>query len=177
MKKSKTKTGVLHEISFTLNGKKVYCKIKASVLLLDLIREVFELRGTKPGCYEGECGACTVLMNDAPVNSCLFPAVNAHGKNIVTIEGLIKNDGSLHPVQESLIAHGAVQCGFCTSGMAMSIMAMVHQFENSRHVPGETKSEIPTRDEIKKYLEGNLCRCTGYVKIVDAAGKLFAKED
>ncbi len=177
LKNNKTKMEVLHEISFTLNEKKVSCKIKASTVLLDLIRDFFELKGTKPGCNEGECGACTVLVNGAPVNSCLFLAVNANGKNITTIEGLTNSDGSLHPVQESLVQHGAVQCGFCTSGMAMSIKALMNQYENSQHVPGEIRSEFPTRDEIKKYLEGNLCRCTGYVKIVDAAEKLFAKED
>ena len=176
LKKAKTKIEMLHEISFILNEKKVTCKIKASTLLLDLIRDAFGLKGTKPGCNEGECGACTVLVNDMPVNSCLFLAVNANGKNITTIEGLTNNDGSLHPVQESLVEHGAVQCGFCTSGMAMSIKALISQYENSHHVPGEIINELPTRDEIKKYLEGNLCRCTGYVKIVDAAEKLFVKE-
>lgn len=177
LKKCETKTEMLHEISFTLNEKRVSCKIKASTVLLDLIRDVFELKGTKPGCNEGECGACTVLVNDAPVNSCLYLAVNVNGKNITTIEGLTNSDGSLHAVQESLVAHGAVQCGFCTSGMAMSIKALMNEYENAHHVPGEIKNELPTRDEIKKYLEGNLCRCTGYVKIIDAAEKLFAIED
>src|ERR1019366_6595015 len=129
LKKNKTKTGKLHEISFTLNEKKVSCKIKASTVLLDLIRDVFELKGTKPGCNEGECGACTVLVNDAPVNSCLFLAVNADGKKITTIEGLMKPDGSLDPVQESLVQSGAVQCGFCTSGMTMTIKAFVNKYE------------------------------------------------
>ena len=177
LKKIVPKIEILHEISFTLNEKQVSCKIKASTVLLDLIRDVFELKGTKPGCNEGECGACTVLINGAPVNSCLFLAVNANGKNITTIEGLTNHDGSLHPVQESLVKNGAVQCGFCTSGMAMSIKALMNQCENSHHVPGEIKNDFPSRDEIKKYLEGNLCRCTGYVKIIDAAEKLFVKED
>lgn len=176
-KKSKTKGEQLHEISLSLNGKKAVCKIKSAKTLLDLIRETFELKGTKPGCNEGECGACTVLVDGAPVNSCLFLAVNADGKEIITIEGLIKNDGSLDPVQESLVQNGAVQCGFCTSGMAMAIKALVNQYENGHHVPGEIKSEIPTRDEIKKHLEGNICRCTGYVKILDAAEKLFSNEE
>lgn len=177
MKKSNIKKETLHEISFTLNGKEVLCKIKSATVLLDLIRDVFELKGTKPGCNEGECGACTVLVNGAPVNSCLYLAVNANGKNIITIEGLISHEGTLHPVQDSLIQHGAVQCGFCTSGMAMAIKSMVDHYENTLHVPGEIINELPSRDEIKKYLEGNLCRCTGYVKIIDAAEKLFAKED
>ena len=165
------------EISFILNGKNVLIQTKPSAVLLDVIRDVFELKGTKPGCNEGECGACTVLVNGAPVNSCLFLAVNANGKNILTIEGLMKEDGTLDAVQESLVQTGAVQCGFCSSGMAMSLKALVIQFENDHHVQGKIKNEIPSREEIKKYLEGNLCRCTGYVKILDAAEKLFTKED
>ncbi len=174
MKKENTKKQILHSISFTLNGKAVTCHIKASTLLLDLIREVFALKGTKPGCYEGECGACTVLIDNAPVNSCLFLAVNVNGKHITTIEGLTHADGSLDPVQESMIANGAVQCGFCSSGIAMSIKALLYRYENSQPVPGNIGMTLPTREEIKKHLEGNLCRCTGYVKIVDAAEKLFA---
>ena len=165
------------EISFSLNGEKKTMLIKPSRTLLDLIRNDLGLTGTKPGCNEGECGACTVLVNDAPVNSCLFLAVNADGKNITTIEGLTNRDGSLHPVQQSLVNNGAVQCGFCSSGMAMSIKALMNQYENGQYVPGELKRTIPSRDEIKKHLEGNLCRCTGYVKIIDAAEKLFAIEE
>ncbi|MEI6489836.1 MAG: (2Fe-2S)-binding protein [Bacteroidota bacterium] len=176
MKKEKTKKEMMHEITFFLNEKEVTCKVKPATVLLDLIRDGFELKGTKPGCHEGECGACTVLVNDAPVNSCLFLAVNANGKRITTIEGLTNKDGSLHAVQEVLVESGAVQCGFCTSGMAMSIKAMLHQYESGHHVPGESLKNLPDREEIKKYLEGNLCRCTGYVKIIDAAEKLFAKE-
>lgn len=171
LKKKKIKTLPLHEISFTLNGKMVSCKIKAATVLLDLIRDVFELKGTKPGCHEGECGACTVLVDDAPVNSCLFLAVNANGKNITTIEGLTNSDGSLHSVQESLVANGAVQCGFCTSGMALSIAGMIKQYENLKK--NNNENDHVNRDEIKKYLEGNLCRCTGYVKIIDAAEKVM----
>lgn len=175
MKKEKPKEKQLHEITFTLNEKKISCKVKSSMVLLDLIREEFNLKGTKPGCHEGECGACTVLVNGAPVNSCLFLAVNVNGKSITTIEGLTKEDGSLDEVQESLVQNGAVQCGFCTSGMAMSIKGMMNHYENLHHVPGEVKNELPNRDEIKKYLEGNLCRCTGYVKIIDAAEEVIRK--
>ena len=151
----------LHKISFTLNRKNVSCEVKPSAILLDVIRDVFELKGTKSGCNEGECGCCTVLVNDAPVNSCLFLSINAQGKNITTIEGLAKEDGTLDAVQEALVQNGAVQCGFCTSGMAMSIKAMQNKFR--------IEKRKPTKEEIKKYLEGNLCRCTGYVKIIDAA--------
>ncbi len=167
----------LHRISFVLNEKAVSCEVKSSAVLLDIIRDVFELKGTKSGCNEGECGACTVLVNDAPVNSCLFLAVNANGKNIQTIEGLAKDDGTLHTVQDTLVQNGAVQCGFCTSGMAMSLKALMNKHEKSHHVSGGKKIEIPSRDEIKKWLEGNLCRCTGYVKIVDAAENLFSNEE
>ena len=150
----KENKNILHKISFVLNGKKVTCNTKASTVLLDLIREHFELKGTKPGCYEGECGACTVLVNDSPVNSCLYLAVNANGKSITTIDGLAKPDGSLHPVQESLVNSGAVQCGFCTSGMAMTIKSLVDKYEHGTNVPGEARSVLPTRGDIKKYLEG-----------------------
>lgn len=159
----------LHKISFVLNGNKITCEISSSLVLLDLIRDVFNLKGTKPGCNEGECGACTVLVNGAPVNSCLFLAVNANGKEITTIEGLAKSDGSPDEVQEKLVENGAVQCGFCTSGMAMAIKGLQNHCEDS------LQNETPTRDEIKKWLEGNLCRCTGYVKIIDAAEKLLNK--
>ncbi|MCX6290264.1 MAG: (2Fe-2S)-binding protein [Bacteroidetes bacterium] len=177
MKKVKSVQYPQHEISFILNGKKVSCKTKGSAVLLDVIRDVFELKGTKPGCHEGECGACTVLVDNVPVNSCLFLAVNADGKNILTVEGLLHADGTLDPVQESLVQNGAVQCGFCSSGMAMSLKALVHQYENAHPVAGEIKKGIPSRDEIKKHLEGNLCRCTGYVKILDAAEKLFLNNE
>ena len=158
-----------HKISFTLNGTRVSCEIKSSSILLDLIRDGFGLKGTKPGCHEGECGACTVLVNGLPINSCLFLAVNVNGKNVITIEGLSNADGTLDPVQESLVQNGAVQCGFCTSGMAMSLKALVNHYENTHLFPGETQKGVQTRNEKKKYLEGNLCRCTGYVKIIDAA--------
>lgn len=164
----------LHEIKFIINGNQVSCKIKASTVLLDLLRDVLELKGTKPGCNEGECGACTVLIDGAPINSCLYLAINADGKDITTIEGLTNQNGTLHPVQESLVENGAVQCGFCTSGMAMSITALYNKYKSQENIPQELKKDIPTREDIKKYLEGNLCRCTGYVKIIDAAEKLMA---
>lgn len=176
-KKAKKENIPSHKISFILNGKKISCEVNPSAILLDVIRDRFGLKGTKPGCNEGECGACTVLVNGAPINSCLFLAVNANGKEIITIEGLAKADGTLHEVQEALVQNGAVQCGFCTSGMAMAIKGLQNHCERSHQVPGENKNEIPTRDKIKKWLEGNLCRCTGYVKIIDAAEKLLNKKE
>ena len=154
-------------IVFTINGKQAKRTISQSLLLIDLIRDELDLKGTKPGCGEGECGACTVLIDGQAVNSCLFLAINADGKDVITIEGLPSKDEnvSLDPVQEAIIQNGAVQCGFCTPGMVMSIKSFQKQCE--------TKNIIPDRDAIKKALEGNLCRCTGYVKIVDAVEALF----
>ncbi len=174
--KKKQKIAQRHKISFKLNSKDVSCDVKASAVLMDVIRDVLELKGTKPGCREGECGACTVLINGSPINSCLFLAINAEGKKITTIEGLTKEDGSLDIVQHELVQHGAVQCGFCTSGMAMSIKGLMNQHEKSNRGAGKNKKGQPSREEIKKHLEGNLCRCTGYVKIIDATEKLFVKE-
>jgi aerobic-type carbon monoxide dehydrogenase small subunit (CoxS/CutS family) len=148
------------KISFMLNGRIITRKIPASMLLIDLIRDDLGLTGTKPGCLEGECGACTVLINDAAVNSCMYLAINIDGKNLTTIEGL-EHDLQMDPVQEAMIQHGAVQCGFCSSGMVMSIKSLQYKYR--------TQGYNPTLAEIKKGLEGNLCRCTGYVKIVEAA--------
>ncbi|MFH1321354.1 MAG: (2Fe-2S)-binding protein [Bacteroidota bacterium] len=153
------------EIEFIINGKKIKKNIKPSLLLIDLIREELSLKGTKPGCLEGECGACTVLVDGNAVNSCLYPAVNIDGKEVTTIEGLSANGESLDAVQEAMIAKGAVQCGFCSPGMAMLIKSFHKQYEANGVVPG--------REEIRKELEGNLCRCTGYVKIIDAVEALF----
>lgn len=153
------------EISFKINGKQLTKDIKPFELLIDLIRDELKLKGTKPGCMEGECGACTVLLDGAAVNSCLYLAINIDGKEVTTIEGLGLNSGELDKVQEKMIAHGAVQCGFCTSGVVMSI--------KSYHDTCLAEGRKPSREEIKKGLEGNLCRCTGYVKIIDAAEAVF----
>ncbi len=151
-----------HKIEFTINGRKISRDISSSLLLIDLIREKLTLKGTKPGCLEGECGACTVLVDGMAINSCLYPAINIDGKEVTTIEGLT-ND----PVQEAMVQNGAVQCGFCTPGMVMSIKS----FQNECH----SKQIVPDRETIKKALEGNLCRCTGYIKIIDAVESLFRK--
>ena len=156
-------------IEFIINGRKVKREVVPSLLLIDLIRDGLSLKGTKPGCLEGECGACTVLVNGDAVNSCLYLAVNIHGKEVTTIEGLSRDNqnASLDPVQEAMIQCGAVQCGFCSPGMVMSIKSFQKQCEANKIVPD--------REEIKKALEGNLCRCTGYTKIVDAVESLFKK--
>lgn len=148
-------------ISFTINGEKLTKQVRPSLLLIDLIRDELNLKGTKPGCLEGECGACTVLVNGSAINSCLFPAVNIHGKEIITIEGLSTVENPLHPIQYKMLEHGAVQCGFCSCGIVLSTKA----FSDECKLEGK----IPTRQEVKKSLEGHLCRCTGYVKIIDAA--------
>ncbi|MDP8229356.1 MAG: (2Fe-2S)-binding protein [Candidatus Electryoneaceae bacterium] len=157
----------LIDITFTINGKQMEMTVPASLLLLDLIRENLSLKGTKPGCNEGECGACTVLVDGEAVNSCLYLAINIHGKEVTTIEGLTTGDHNktLDAVQEALIQYGAVQCGFCSPGVAMSVKAYYNECLE--------KKIIPNRDQIKKALAGNLCRCTGYVKIIEAVESLF----
>jgi len=152
------------QISFAINGRRVQLAVPPALLLIDLIREGLSLKGTKPGCREGECGACTVLIDGEPVNSCLYLAVNIHNKEVTTVEGL--SAGALDPVQQALISHGAIQCGFCTPGMVMTIKAFQNQC-TARRV-------VPDREQIQKSLAGNLCRCTGYTKIVDAIESLFA---
>jgi len=144
------------EMEFTLNGEQVKVEVEASWTLLYLLREKLELTGTKLGCGYGECGACTVIMDGQAVNACLVPVLEAEGMKVTTIEGLTRPEGQLHPLQKAFIDHGAVQCGFCTPGMIMSAKALLD----------EKKS--PTDEEIKESIAGNLCRCTGYVKIIEA---------
>ncbi len=150
------------EIKFTLNKKHVSAKIESNIRLIDLLRDQFNLTGTKEGCGVGECGACTVLMNGRAVNSCLVIAAQADGSDIVTIEG-ISNGDVLNPLQKNFLSHGAVQCGFCTPGMVLSASALLDQKPN------------PNEEEIKDAIAGNLCRCTGYKQIIDAV-KETAKE-
>ena len=111
------------EITFKINGKTITHNVKSSLLLIDLIRDIMKLKGTKPGCLEGECGACSVIIDGKAINSCMYLAINAHGKEIITIEGLRNKDNTLDDVQEKMLEHGAVQCGFCTSGMVMTTKA------------------------------------------------------
>lgn len=143
-------------ISFKLNGEAVEVAVEPSTLLIDLLREKLGLTGTKAGCREGECGACTVLVDGKAYNSCLMPAIKVQGREVTTIEGLRKPDGSLHPLQEAFMDAGAAQCGFCTPGMIMNAAALLSNNPN------------PDEHEIRKALSGVLCRCTGYRKIVEA---------
>lgn len=141
-----------------MNGKEVQVEAPAGITLLRLLRDYLGLTGTKEGCGEGECGACTVLLDGVAVVSCLLPAAKAEGREVTTIEGLAQGQ-KLHPLQEAFISEGAVQCGFCTPGMILSAKALLDS--NPR----------PTKDEIKEALSGNLCRCTGYSQIVRAVEK------
>jgi carbon-monoxide dehydrogenase small subunit len=154
-------------IKFIINGTEVIREIHPSLLLIDLIRDGLSLKGTKPGCLEGEFGACTVLINGEAINSCLYLAINIDGKEVTTIEGLSwdTEEETLDPVQEAIIKYGAVQCGYCTPGMVMSIKSYKERCK--------AEKIVPSRDEIKMALEGNLCRCTGYTKIIDAVESLL----
>ena len=150
-----------HRISLTVNGSEEVVEVPANLTLLQLLREKLGLTGTKNGCSAGECGACTVILNGEPVNSCMVLAVECQGASVLTVEGLAQ-DGALAPIQQTFIEYGGVQCGFCTPGMLMSAHALL---KRNPH-PGEA--------EIRAALVGNLCRCTGYLPIL-AAVKEAAK--
>lgn len=148
-----------HEIHLTVNGEPHDLLVEPRQTLLDIIRHELGLTGTKKGCDVGDCGSCTIILNGMPVNSCLILGVEADGSDILTIEGLQKGE-ELHPIQKAFINHGAVQCGFCTPGMILSAKALL---DSSPH---------PTEEEIKIAISGNLCRCTGYKKIIEAIKSL-----
>ncbi|MCQ4637045.1 (2Fe-2S)-binding protein [Anaerovorax odorimutans] len=153
-------------IKFKLNGEDVEVLAQDNITMVDFLRKELQLTGTKRGCEEGECGACTILLDGAAVDSCMMLAVEADGHEVVTIEGLQK-DGVLHPLQREFIDKWALQCGFCTPGMIMSAVSLL------------SENPHPTEKEIRDAIAGNLCRCTGYTKIVeaiDAAAKVMAKE-
>ena len=143
------------DIELSVNGKKYQLKVEPRRTLVEVLRENLGLMGTKKSCNEGECGACTLIMDGKAVTSCLVLALDAQGKEIITIEGL-SNGETLHPIQESFLKHGGVQCGFCTSGMIMSAKALLD------------KNPSPTTDEARRAISGNLCRCTGYQHIINS---------
>lgn len=143
-------------VEFILNKKPVKCDVDAKEVLTDTIRMRFGLTGTKKACGTGDCGACTVLLDGKAIRSCTFLTVMAAGKNITTIEGVASENGELHPLQQAFVEVGAVQCGYCTPGMIMASLALLNE------------NPDPTLEDVKVALSGNLCRCTGYVKIFEA---------
>jgi carbon-monoxide dehydrogenase small subunit len=145
----------MENLSFTLNGKPVSAQVDADRMLLWVLRTDLELTGTKFGCGTGACGACTVLVDNKAVRSCVFPARNAEGKEVTTIEGLA-NNGKLHPLQEAFVEHDALQCGYCTPGMIMNAYGLL------------LRNPEPTREEIIQGMEYNLCRCGAHVRIIQA---------
>ena len=155
-------------ITLNINDQDYEVIVSPTDLLVDVIRKKVGLTGTKKGCGQGDCGSCTVLIDGKPELSCIKLAVSAVGKKITTIEGIANPDGTLHPLQESFLDHGAVQCGFCTPGMILSSKALID------------RNPTPTREEIKTAIAGNACRCTGYVNILaaieDYANSLADKE-
>ncbi len=151
-----------YPLTLVVNGQEYDLEIPAHRTLLDVLRGDLNLTGTKQGCGNGECGACTVLLDGEPINSCLVLALQVNGRSITTIEGLFQN-GELEAVQKAFITHGAIQCGFCTPGMILSVKALLN------------KNPHPTEKEIREALVGNFCRCTGYQKIVEAVLSLTVK--
>lgn len=141
---------------FVVNGMAAQLDVEPGARLLDVLRGPLGLPGTKEGCGNGECGACTVIVDGRAVNACLFPALEADGTEITTVEGLAAPGGKLSPVQQAFVDEGGIQCGFCTPGMVMSVTALLGA------------SPSPSDEEIREALAGNLCRCTGYVQIVEA---------
>ena len=144
------------KVSLTVNGKPASAEVEERTLLVNFIRDTLRLTGTHVGCDTAQCGACTIHMDGRAVKSCNMLAMQAEGAEIVTIEGIAKADGTLHPMQEAFRQHHGLQCGFCTPGMVMSAIDLVKDFPN------------PTEEQIREQLDGNLCRCTGYHNIVKA---------
>ncbi len=151
-------------VYFTLNGHAVAVEVHSHQMLLRVLRDTLRLTGTKYGCEEGECGACTVLVDGASVDSCLYPAFEVEGKKVTTIEGLLGEGNQFHPLQKSFVENGGIQCGFCTPGMILSAKALLDE------------NPHPSREEIQQGISGNLCRCTGYVQIVESIKKAIERE-
>jgi carbon-monoxide dehydrogenase small subunit len=145
-----------HLINVTVNGEEQEVEVAARRLLSELLRDDLNLTGTKRGCETGICGACTVHVDGEPVKSCLMLATQVRGRNVTTIEGLRGEDGQLHPVQQAFVEHGGLQCGYCTPGFIMTATALL------------ARTPRPTEEEVRAGLSGNLCRCTGYVGIVES---------
>jgi carbon-monoxide dehydrogenase small subunit len=152
----------IRQLALTVNGKPYQFEVDIRETLLEVLRDRLQFTGVKQGCAVGECGACTVLLDGTPVNSCIYLAAWAHGRSVTTIEG-IERDGELSPVQQAFVDEGAIQCGFCTPGLVLSTTALLDS--------GRTFTE----EEIRRERSGHLCRCTGYQKIVDAAEKVLPK--
>jgi aerobic carbon-monoxide dehydrogenase small subunit len=144
-----------HKINVSINGINEQLVVASNMTLMRMLRESLALTGTKNGCSAGECGACTVLLNGEPVNSCMVLAVECDGAEIVTVEGLV-NDKQLDPIQDAMIEAGGVQCGFCTPGILISSRALLD------------RNPKPSEDDIREALVGNLCRCTGYIRIIES---------
>jgi carbon-monoxide dehydrogenase small subunit len=144
-----------HVLNATVNGEPYEVLVEPFCSLLDMLRDSLRLTGTKKGCDEGDCGACTVIIDDETVTSCMMLALDAQGKEITTVEGLMQ-DGELHPVQAAFVEHGGVQCGFCTPGLIMSGVGLLRENPN------------PTEEDVRFAIGGNLCRCTGYSRVVKA---------
>jgi aerobic-type carbon monoxide dehydrogenase small subunit (CoxS/CutS family) len=145
-----------HDITLTVNGVRYARRVESRILLSDFLRHDLALAGTHVGCEHGVCGACTILLDGEPVRSCLMLAVQANSHEISTIEGLVSKDGEYHPLQQAMHDHHGLQCGYCTSGILMTMSAFLEE------------NTSPSEDEVREALSGNLCRCTGYQNIVDA---------
>jgi carbon-monoxide dehydrogenase small subunit len=152
------------KIKLNVNGKQLRVSVKPTDTLVDVLRDTLGLTGTKKSCGVGDCGACTVVVDGKAIHSCLTLAMDVQGRTITTIEGLEREDGALHPLQEAFVENGAIQCGFCTPGMIMSAKALLDEVPN------------PAEEEVRQALSGNLCRCTGYVKIIQAVLEASGKK-
>ncbi|MDB5365540.1 MAG: putative xanthine dehydrogenase YagT-like, iron-sulfur binding subunit [Rhodospirillales bacterium] len=163
MRASSTDLPATIEISLSVNGRRHRLSVRPWDTLLDVLRDTLDLTGTKKGCDQGQCGACTVLVDGARINSCLALAVMKDGAEVTTVEGLAK-DGELHPIQRAFITHDAFQCGYCTPGQICSAVALI------------AEGHAGTREEIREMMSGNLCRCGAYANIIDAIEQVMGEQ-